>query len=91
MSLSLPPLPGFALPQTYAAWPVWSDSTTAPVRFAPLAKKAAVRLWHRARDFDRTTRQPGRHGGALGHAGLQVLHTLVFDFLNFAKREEGSC
>ena len=71
-------------PQTYAAWPVWSDSTTAPVRFAPLAKKAAVRLWHRARDFDRTTRQPGRHGGALGHTGLQVLHALVFDFLNFA-------
>ena len=55
-----------------------------PVRFAPLAKKAAVRLWHRARDFDRSTRQPGRHGGALGHTGLQVLHALVFDFLNFA-------
>ena len=35
-----------------------------PVRFAPLAKKAAVRLWHRARDFDRTTRQPGRHADA---------------------------
>jgi hypothetical protein len=82
--IRLPPLPGVTLPQTYAAWPVWSDSTTQPVRFAPLAKKAAVRLWHRARDFDRSTRQPGRHGGALGHTGLQVLHALVFDFLNFA-------
>ena len=74
----------FTLPQTYAAWPVWSVSTTQPVRFAPLAKKAAVRLWHRARDFDRSTRQPGRHGGAVGHTGLQVLHAMVFDFLNFA-------
>jgi hypothetical protein len=72
------------LPQTYVAWPVWSDSTTTPVRFAGMPKKAAVRLWYRARDFDRTTRQPGRHGGVLGHTGLQVLHALVFDFLNFA-------
>jgi hypothetical protein len=79
--LSTLPIP---LPQTYAPWPVWSDSTTQTVRFAPLAKKAAVRLWHRARDFDRCTRLPGRHGGALGHSGLQVLHALVFDFLNFA-------
>ena len=30
-----------------------------------MAKKAAVRLWHRARDFDRGTHQPGRHGGAV--------------------------
>ena len=42
-----------ALPQTYAPWPVWSDSTTQTVRFQPMPKKAAVRLWHRARDFDR--------------------------------------
>jgi hypothetical protein len=47
-----------------------------------LAKKAAVRLWHRARDFDRGTHQPGRHGGTVGHTALQVLHSLVFDFLN---------
>jgi hypothetical protein len=52
------------------------------VRFVPLAKKAAVRLWHRARDFDRGTHQPGRHGGAVGPTALQVLHALIFDFLN---------
>ena len=46
------------------------------------AKKAAVRLWHRARDFDRGTHQPGHHGGAVGHTGLAVLHALIFDFLN---------
>jgi hypothetical protein len=47
-----------------------------------MAKKAAVRLWHRARDFDRGTHQPGQHGGALGHTALAVLHALIFDFLN---------
>jgi hypothetical protein len=73
MPLALPFLP---LPQTYAAWPVWSGSTTAPIRFAPMPKKAAVRLWHRARDFDRGTHEPGRHGGSVGHAALQVLHSL---------------
>jgi hypothetical protein len=79
----LPHLPGFtALSQTYAPWPVWSGSTTTPIRFAPMPKKAAVRLWHRARDFDRSTHQPGCHGGSVGHAALQVLHSLIFDFLN---------
>jgi hypothetical protein len=72
------------LPQTYAAWPVWSDSTTQEIRFQPMPKKAVTRLWHRAREFDRQTHQPGRHGGAVGHTGLQVLHTLIFDFLNYA-------
>ena len=81
---SLPPLPGFARPTTHAAWPVWSDSTTKEIRFQPVPKKAAVRLWHRARDFDRQTRRKDRHGGAVGHAALQVLHALIFDFLNYA-------
>ena len=83
LSHLLPPLPGFtALPRTYAPWPVWSGSTTTPICFAPMPKKAAVRLWHRARDFDRGTHQPGRHGGAVGPTALQVLHALIFDFLN---------
>ena len=82
LSHLLPPLPFLPLPQTYAAWPVWSDSTTQTVRFQPMPKKAAVRLWHRARDFDRGTHQPGRHGGAVGPTALQVLHALIFDFLN---------
>jgi hypothetical protein len=79
----LPPLPSFtALARTYAPWPVWTGSTTQPVRFAAMPKRAAVRLWHRARDFDRGTHQPGQHGGAVGHTGLAVLHALIFDFLN---------
>jgi len=76
-------LPGFtALSQTYAPWPVWSGSVAKPVRFAPLAKKAAIKLWHRARDFDRGSHEPGRHGGAVGPTALSVLHALIFDFLN---------
>ena len=47
-------------------------------------RRIATRLWHRARDFDRKTQQPGCHGGAVGHAALQVLHALIFDFLNYA-------
>lgn len=78
-----PSLPGFALPKSYAAWPVWSGSTRKEVRFAPMPRRIATRLWHRARDFDRQTRVPGKHGGAIGHSALQVLHTLIFDFLNY--------
>jgi hypothetical protein len=84
LAYALPALPGFAGPTTHAAWPVWSDSTTQDIRFQPLPKKAAVRLWHQARDFDRRTHRPGHHGGAVGHSALQVLHALVFDFLNYA-------
>jgi len=72
------------VPTTYAAWPVWSDSTTKEIKFQPMPKKAAVKLWHRARDFDRQTRRKDHHGGAVGHSALQVLHTLIFDFLNYA-------
>jgi hypothetical protein len=79
----LPGLPGFQGAKTYAAWPVWSDSTTKEIRFQPMPKKAAVKLFHRARDFDRQTKAKDKHGGALGHTALQVLHTLLFDFLNY--------
>jgi hypothetical protein len=62
--------------------PVWRGSVRAEVNFTPMPKKAAVRLWHRAREWDRSTRAPGRHGGAVGRIGLAVLHSLLFDFLN---------
>lgn len=78
-----PALPGFEGPKTYAAWPVWSGSTTDKLKFQPMPKKKAVQLWHRARSFDRQTHIGGRHGGAVGPSALQVLHTLIFDFLNY--------
>jgi hypothetical protein len=83
LSPALPGFAGYAGPKTYAAWSVWSGSTTKEIKFQPMPKKVATRLWHRARDFDRQTHTKGKHGGALGHAALQVLHTLIFDFLNF--------
>jgi hypothetical protein len=46
-----------------------------------MPKKAAVRLYHQARAWDRATHVPGRHGGAIGRTALAVLHTLIFDFL----------
>jgi hypothetical protein len=77
------PLPIPALEAaTKAPWPVWAGSTTAPIRFASMPKKVAVRLWHRARDFDRGSHQAGKHGGSVGPTALAVLHTLIFDFLN---------
>ena len=83
----LPPLPFPAFAglgtKTHAAWPVWSNSTTKEIKFQPMLKKAATKLWHRARAFDRQTKRKDCHGGTLGHAGLQVLHTLIFDFLNY--------
>jgi len=78
----LPGLPVMS-EQTYAEFPVWSESTAKPVQFTPLPKKAALALWHRAREFDRQTHKPGMHGGAIGPSGLQVLHVFLFDFLNY--------
>ena len=84
LAYSLPAFPGFEGPKTHAAWPVWSDSTTQDIRFQPIPKKKAVKLYHRARDFDRQTNRPGHHGGAVGPTALKVLETLIFDFLNYA-------
>ena len=79
---NLPPISTFGL-KTFAPWPVWSGSTTVPVKSTPLPKKAAVKLWHRARAFDRQTRRAGHHGGAVGPTALAVLHSLIFDFMNW--------
>ena len=75
-------LPGFLIPQPPAPWPVWRGSIAGPVRFAPLSRKAAAKLWHRARRWDRETRTKGRHGGAIGRTALAALYALLFDFLN---------
>jgi hypothetical protein len=84
ISYCLPTLPGFARPKSYAPSPIWSQSTTAGLRFQPMKKKDAAKLWHEARRFERSTRQPGRQDGALGRNGLAVLYALLFDFLNYA-------
>jgi hypothetical protein len=77
--------PGLVPPalSTYATWPVWRDSTTKEVKFQPMPKRQAVKLWHDARRFERQTRQPGKQDGAIGRNGLAVLQALLFDFLNY--------
>jgi hypothetical protein len=67
---------------TYAAWPVWSGSTTKDTRFAPMPKKAVIRIYHKALEWNRRGKLAGRHGGLIGSHVLLVLHTLIFDFLN---------
>ena len=79
----LPGLPAFNGGKTYAPSPVWKDSTTTQGRFAPLPKKQAARIWHKARRFDRQTHQPGKHGGAIGRMALNVLYALLFEFLDY--------
>jgi len=80
----VPALPGFSFPTTYAAWPVWRDSTTAEVKFHPLPKKEAAKRWHAARRFDLRTHLPGKHGGVIGPAALEVLRVLLFEILDYA-------
>lgn len=63
--------------------PVWRGSVRAEVRFTPMPKKVAIRLYHRAREWERKTRQPGRHGGIVGRVGLAVLESLLFDYQNY--------
>jgi hypothetical protein len=82
---SLPGLSGLAGSfKTYAPSPVWRDSTTGQVKFQRMPKRQAVKLYHRARDYERRTRAPGKQDGAIGRNGLAVLHALIFDFLDYA-------
>jgi hypothetical protein len=80
LSIALPRVAGL---KTSAAWPVWKDSVRADVKFHPLPKRQAVRLFHEARRFERHTRQPGLQDGAIGRNGLALLHAMLFDCLNY--------
>ena len=79
---SLPlPLPGLGV-ASRAPWPVWRDSTRKEVRFQPLPKRQAVKLYHHARRLERQTRARNRQDGAIGRNGL-ALHALLFDFMHY--------
>ena len=67
--------------QSYSSFKVWRGSTTRDVKFAPLPRRSAARIFHNARRFERTTRTSGRQDGALGRNAIMVLHALIFDFL----------
>lgn len=79
----LPQIPKIDSRKTSSIWPVWTNSTTAKVRYAPLPKREAVKLFHQAREFERQTRKPGNQDGDLGRNGLLILHALLFDCLNY--------
>lgn len=67
------------LPKTGAPWPVWHDSTpAASFRWVPsLSRRAARRLYEKARAYERRT-------GKLMLGGLAVFYALLFDFLNYS-------
>lgn len=67
---------------SYAPSPVWSESTKKHTRFVPMPKKAAIRIYHKAVEWNRSGKLAGCHGGLVGSHVLLVLHTLIFDFLN---------
>lgn len=68
---------------TGARFPVWSKSTRMEVKFRPIARRQAARLYHEARRFERQTRITRNHqDGRLGRNGLAILHALLFDFID---------
>jgi hypothetical protein len=84
LSAALPFIADYRNGTSYAAWKVWSDSTTRDTRFVPMPKKAAIRIYHKAVAWNRRGKLAGCHGGLIGSHVLLVLHTLIFDFLNHA-------
>ena len=64
--------------------PAWHDSFSLPVLFAPIPRKKATAIWHKARRLDQRTSRKGRHGGMIGRSALTVLSVLIFDFLNYS-------
>lgn len=82
LSACLPFMADFRNGTSYAPWQVWSGSTTKEARFVPIPKKVAIRIYHKAVEWNRRGKLAGRQGGLLGSHVLLVLHTLIFDFLN---------
>jgi hypothetical protein len=84
LSGCLPFVAEFSNGRICAPWPVWSESTTKDTRFVPMPRKTAIRIYHKAVEWNRRGKLAGRHGGLVGSHVLLVLHTLIFEFLNHA-------
>lgn len=69
---------------SYASWKVWSGSTTKEVRFVPMPRRVAARIYRKAVRWNASSKIAGRHGGVIGSHVLLVLHVMVFDFLTYA-------
>ena len=84
LAYALPQLPGLPIrPTTYAAWPVWSGSTTADIQWPKVVRQAVIDWYHKARQWNAMKREAGRYGGDLGSACMRVLECLIFDFQNW--------
>jgi hypothetical protein len=83
ISSLLPGLPGIDSPKTYAAYPVWADSTTLELTWPKVVKEAVVRWYHQARAFNALKQAAYRYGGTLGSSCMRVLESLMFDFQNY--------
>jgi hypothetical protein len=83
LAYALPSFPGFDSPKTYAAWPVWSGSTTAEVKWPKVVKDTVISWFHQARNWNALKHAAGRYGGTLGSSCLLVLQCLVFDCQNW--------
>jgi hypothetical protein len=61
IAYALPQLPGFdsLRPKTYAAWPVWNGSTTDEIKWPQVVKKAVIKWYHNARDWNALRRLKG--------------------------------
>jgi hypothetical protein len=70
--------------ETCKIWPVWRDSVRNFVKFEPIPRKLAGKLWHKARRWDQRTHRHGKHGGIIGASALTVFYVLTHDFLNYA-------
>jgi len=84
ISAALPFIADLRNGTSYAPWQVWSGSTTKEAHFVPMPKKVAIRIYHKAVEWNRRGKVSGCHGGLIGTPVLLVLHTLIFDFLNHA-------
>jgi hypothetical protein len=84
LAYALPQLPGLPIrPKTYAAWPVWSGSTTAEIIWPKIVKQAVIEWYHKARHWNAAKEIAGRYGGTLGSSCMRVLECLIFDFQNW--------
>lgn len=83
VSACMPFIADFRNGTSYAAWKVWAGSTTKDTRFTPMPKKAAMRIYHKVTRWNGSGKLAGCHGGAIGSHVLLVLHTLIFEFLNY--------
>jgi hypothetical protein len=83
LAYALPPLPGFDSSKSYAAWPVWSGSTTAEIKWPKVIKEAVIDWYHKAQSWNAAKEIAGRYGGTLGSSCMRVLECLSFKFQNY--------